>query len=112
MLLRRPVEWPSWISADTPKRSPYWVERSRSRVRSSAAAPPGMVWVGSGISPLAGETRVPALEYCRVCGPPTSTPSIRVYTCHSLGLAVRTKYIDCECGAPSESYTVTEVVWL
>src|SRR5690606_665701 len=33
------------------------------------------------------------------------------WTCHSLGLAVFTKWKVWVCAAPSESYTVSEVVW-
>src|SRR6202008_1782388 len=112
MLVRRPVAYPSCVSDDTPKALPYCVEPPNSSVIGIAAAPVAGVKAGSAMRPVAGGVSWPFDEYCSVCGVPTSTPSICVCTCHSFGLAVLMKYIDCVCVAPSESYTVTEVVWL
>src|SRR5690606_36609452 len=111
MPTRRPVAWPSCDSAETEKRSPYWLVLPRSRMTSAAAAPllgscgPRLMVAG------AGATSLPVSEYFSVVAPPTGCPSMEAWTCHSLGLAVFTKWKVWVCAAPSESYTVSEVVW-
>jgi hypothetical protein len=50
-------------------------------------------------------------EYCRVCGVPTSVPSIDSCVVHWLAVAVLTKYSVPVCVAPSESNSVSEVAW-
>src|SRR5688572_33415491 len=77
-----------------------------------SAAPVAGVYGGKASRPPAGAVRMPVLEYCSVCGVPTSAPSIASCAVHWLAVAVFTKYIVPVWVAPSESNSVSEVAWL